>query len=42
MFWDEKYECMSKEDMEELQLKRLQDVVKTAFNEVPYYHKRYS
>lgn len=42
MFWDEKIECMSQEDMEELQLKRLQDVVKTAFNEVPYYHKRYT
>lgn len=42
MFWDEEIECMSKEDMEELQLKRLQDVVKTAFNEVPYYHKRYT
>lgn len=42
MFWDEEIECMSKEDMEEIQLKRLQDVVKTAFNEVPYYHKRYS
>ena len=33
---------MSQEDMEELQLKRLQDVVKTAFNKVPYYHKRYT
>ncbi|RAP51271.1 MAG: phenylacetate--CoA ligase [Methanosphaera sp. rholeuAM270] len=42
MFWDEEIECMSKEDMEELQLKRLQDVVKTAFDKVPYYHKRYS
>ncbi|HII09260.1 MAG TPA: phenylacetate--CoA ligase, partial [Methanosphaera sp.] len=42
MFWDEKIECMSQEDMEELQLKRLQDVVKTAFNKVPYYHKRYT
>lgn len=42
MFWDEKIECMSKEDMEELQLKRLQDVVKTAFEKVPYYHKRYT
>lgn len=42
MFWDEKIECMSKEDMEELQLKRLQDVVKTAFDKVPYYHKRYT
>ena len=42
MFWDEKIECMSKEDMEELQLKRLQDVVKTAYEKVPYYHKRYT
>lgn len=42
MIWDEKIECMSLEDMQELQLKRLQDVVTRAFNEVPYYHKRYS
>ncbi|MDO5824975.1 MAG: phenylacetate--CoA ligase [Methanosphaera sp. rholeuAM130] len=42
MIWDEKIECMSLEDMRELQLKRLQDVVTRAFNEVPYYHKRYT
>ena len=42
MIWDEKIECMSCEDMQELQLKRLQDVVTRAFNDVPYYHKRYS
>lgn len=42
MIWDEEIECMSQEDMEELQLKRLQDVVTRAYNEVPYYHKRYS
>ncbi len=42
MMWDEEIECMSKEDMEELQLKRLQDVVTRAYNEVPYYHKRYT
>ncbi len=42
MIWDEEIECMSHEDMKELQLKRLQNVVKRAFNEVPYYHKRYS
>ena len=42
MIWDEEIECMSLEDMQELQLKRLQDVVTRAFNEVPYYHKRYS
>lgn len=42
LIWDEEIECMSHEDMKELQLKRLQDTVKTAYNEVPYYHKRYS
>ncbi len=42
MIWNEEKECMSLEDMQELQLKRLQDVVTRAFNEVPYYHKRYS
>jgi len=42
MMWDEEIECMSREDMEELQLKRLQDVVTKAYNEVPYYHKRYT
>lgn len=42
MIWDEKIECMSREDMQELQLKRLQEVVTKAFNEVPYYHKRYT
>jgi phenylacetate-CoA ligase len=42
MIWDEEIECMSHEDMQELQLKRLQEVVTRAFNKVPYYHKRYS
>lgn len=42
MIWDEPIECMSREDMEELQLKRLQDVVTRAYNKVPYYHKRYT
>ncbi|OED30546.1 phenylacetate--CoA ligase family protein [Methanosphaera sp. WGK6] len=42
MIWDEPIECMSLDDMKELQLKRLQEVVTTAFNKVPYYHKRYT
>ncbi len=42
MIWDEEMECMSRDDMKELQLKRLQDVVTTAFNKVPYYHERYT
>ncbi|WP_409201027.1 phenylacetate--CoA ligase family protein [Methanobrevibacter sp. DSM 116169] len=42
MFWDEKTECMPREDLEELQLKRLMSTVKTAFNKIPYYNKKYS
>lgn len=42
MIWDEDMECLSQEEMEELQLKRLQDVVTRAYNEVPYYHERYT
>jgi phenylacetate-CoA ligase len=42
MIWDEEKECMSLDDMKELQLKRLQEVVTRAYNEVPYYHERYT
>lgn len=42
MIWDKDIECLTHEEMKELQLKRLQDVVTRAFNEVPYYHERYS
>ncbi|MCQ2973104.1 MAG: phenylacetate--CoA ligase [archaeon] len=42
MIWDKDHECMEREDLEELQLKRLQDTVKTAFDKVPYYNKKYS
>lgn len=40
MIWNEKAECMSAAEKEELQLKRLQEVVKRAYENVPYYHKR--
>lgn len=42
MIWDKDIECLTHEEMKELQLKRLQDVVSRAFNEVPYYHKTYT
>ena len=41
MIWNEEVECMSNEDKKELQLKRLQDVVKRAYKNVPYYKKRF-
>ena len=34
MFWDEKAECMSKEEKEKIQLKRLQKSVKLAYENV--------
>ena len=40
MFWNEKAECMSKEEKEEVQLKRLQETVKLAYENVEFYRKR--
>lgn len=42
MIWDKKSECMSRNEIEELQLKRLQKTVKRAFNKIPYYNKKYT
>lgn len=42
MIWNEKAECMSEDDLKELQLKRLQAVVKRAYEKVPYYNKRFT
>lgn len=42
MIWNEKAECMSEDDLKELQLQRLQAVVKRAYEKVPYYHKRFT
>jgi len=40
MIWNENAECMSAEEMEEIQLKKLQEVVRRAYLNVPYYQKR--
>ncbi len=40
MIWNEKAECMPAQEKEELQLKRLQDVVRRAYENVPYYRKK--
>ena len=42
MIWNEKIETMSRQDLEELQLKKLQKTVKRAFDKIPYYNKKYS
>lgn len=41
MIWNEKVECASRDELEKLQLERLQDVVKRAYENVPYYKKRF-
>jgi len=41
MIWNEKVECMSRDEMKKLQLKQLKDVVKRAYENVPYYKKRF-
>lgn len=40
MIWNEKAECMPAQEKETLQLKRLQDVVRRAYENVPYYRKK--
>ena len=42
MFWNEEIETMPRQDLEELQLKKLQATVKRAFEKIPYYNKKYS
>jgi phenylacetate-CoA ligase len=41
MIWNEEAECMSAEDTKKLQLQRLQKIVKRAYENVPYYKKRF-
>ena len=40
MIWNKEAECMSDHDRENLQLKRLKEAVKYAYENVPYYRKR--
>jgi phenylacetate-CoA ligase len=42
MIWNKQAECMSAEETKELQLQRLQSVVKRAYELVPYYHKHFN
>ena len=38
--WNPACECMSRKDLEALQLERLQKVVQTAWDKVPYYRAK--
>ncbi|KZX16853.1 phenylacetate-coenzyme A ligase [Methanobrevibacter cuticularis] len=41
MVWNEKAECMDREEKEKLQLERLKDTVKKAYENVEFYKKRF-
>ncbi|MCE5214181.1 MAG: phenylacetate--CoA ligase [Methanobacterium sp.] len=41
MIWNDEAECMAADDKKELQLKRLQEVVKRAYENVSYYKKAF-
>ncbi|MGZ7108935.1 MAG: phenylacetate--CoA ligase family protein [Methanobacterium sp.] len=41
MIWNEEAECMSEDEKKELQLERLQEIVKRAYEKVPFYKKHF-
>jgi len=41
MIWNEKYECMSRKELEELQLARLKAIVQKVYNRVPFYRNSF-
>ncbi|MCX7709627.1 MAG: phenylacetate--CoA ligase [Clostridia bacterium] len=41
MIWNKEAECLTRKEMEAVQLERLKDVVKRAYENVPFYKKRF-
>jgi len=41
VIWNEEYEMISRDALEELQLHRLQSAIKWAYDKVPFYHQRF-
>jgi phenylacetate-CoA ligase len=41
MIWNEKYECMSRKELEELQLNRLKAIVQKVYDRVPFYKESF-
>ncbi len=41
MYWNKEVECMPEEKLRELQLERLKQVVKRAYEKVPFYRKKF-
>ncbi len=41
MIWNEKYECMPRQELETLQLSRLKEVTQRVYKSVPFYKKKF-
>lgn len=41
MIWNEKYECMSRKELEELQLNRLKAIIQKVYDRVPFYKESF-
>lgn len=41
MIWDRRWECASREELEQIQLTRLKDTVKRTYESVPYYREAF-
>lgn len=41
MFWNKHYECMPREQLEELQLERLQKLLENVYYNVPFYRQKF-
>ncbi len=41
MFWEPENECMSREDLEQLQLERLEATLNRVYLNVPFYHRKF-
>ncbi len=41
MYWEKEYECMAKEELQQLQLERLQSTLHRVYMNVPFYRKKF-
>jgi phenylacetate-CoA ligase len=41
MIWNEKYECMPRKDLNDLQLSRLKAIIHKVYDRVPFYHESF-
>ena len=42
MIWNEKYECMPRKELGELQLGRLKAIIQKVYDRVPFYHDSFA